>query len=219
MGLDLNRDDIIEAYRASHAVHGDSPSAVMWPRGRQELRFRALTRHFDASTPYTILDYGCGLAHLHDYLIAHGHQAAYIGADIVPEFVEASGQKYPGSSFFLIKGDGDVGIEVDHVVVSGTFNIIEGDRQVHWDTVRGALVRLFKQCRSSLAVNFMTDQVDFQQDEAFHVSPAEVVEFVRRSLSRRYTLDHSYMPYEFTVVTYKDDRILRPSNVFEHAEG
>jgi len=219
MTADSTREDIIRAYHDAFRIHGDSPSAVLWPKGRQDLRFWALTRHFDAAKPYTILDYGCGLAHLHDYLIARGHRVAYIGADIVPEFVEASGQKCPGSSFLLVKGDGDVGIEVDHVVVSGTFNIIEGDRQVHWGAVRGALVRLFKQCRLSLAVNFMTDQVDFQQDEAFHVSPAEVVEFVRRSLSRRYTLDHSYMPYEFTVIAYKDEQILRPSNIFEHAEG
>jgi len=189
----------------------------MWPRGRQDLRFRALTRHFDAATPYTILDYGCGLAHLHDYLMAHGHRAAYIGADIVPEFVEASGQKHPGSLFLLVKGDGDIEIEVDHVVVSGTFNLIEGEYSAHWSAVREALIHLFSRCSISLAVNFMTDQVDFQQDEAFHVSPAEVVDFVRRSLSRRYTLDHSYMPYEFTVVAYKDERILRPNNVFEHA--
>jgi len=217
VGFHLNRSDIIEAYRASHAVYGDSPSAVMWPRGRQDLRFRALTRHFDAATPYTILDYGCGLAHLHDYLMAHGHRAAYIGADIVPEFVEASGQKHPGSLFLLVKGDGDIEIEVDHVVVSGTFNLIEGEYSAHWSAVREALIHLFSRCSISLAVNFMTDQVDFQQDEAFHVSPAEVVDFVRRSLSRRYTLDHSYMPYEFTVVAYKDERILRPNNVFEHA--
>ena len=213
----MNRDDVIEAYRASHAMHGDSPSAVMWPKGRQDLRFRALTKHVDPDSPCTILDYGCGLAHLRDYLLAHGYRATYLGADIVPEFVEAGRQKHPESTFILVTGDGDTGTKVDHVVASGTFNIVEGDRDSHWSAVRGALVRLFERCASSLAVNFMTDQVDFQQDGAFHVSPAEVADFVSHALSRRFTLDHSYMPYEFTVVVHRDDRILRPDNVFEHA--
>lgn len=141
----------------------------------------------------------------------------YIGADIVPEFVEASARKYPESTFILVETDRDVDIDVDHIVASGTFNLIEGEYSAHWSAVREALIHLFSRCSISLAVNFMTDQVDFQQDEAFHVSPAEVVDFVRRSLSRRYTLDHSYMPYEFTVVAYKSERILRPNNVFEHA--
>lgn len=147
--------------------------------------------------------------------MANKHQVTYIGADIVPEFVEASARKYPESTFILVKTDRDVDIDVDHIVASGTFNVIEGDYSAHWSAVREALIHLFSRCSISLAVNFMTDLVDYQQADAFHISPGVVIDFVRRSLSCRFALDQSYMPYEFTVAVYKDARILRPDNVFE----
>jgi SAM-dependent methyltransferase len=208
------REDIIKAYHDAFRIHGDSPSAVLWPKGRQDLRFRALVQHVSIESPCSILDYGCGLGHLKDYLQTHGYQARYLGADIAQEFVAAATQKYPDASFSLIKGNGDVGIDVDHVVASGTFNIVEGDRDTYWNSVKEILARLFRHCRTSLAVNFMTDQVDFVQESSFHVAPSSVIEFVKHSLSRRYTLDHSYLPYEFTVVAYKEQRILRPGNTY-----
>jgi hypothetical protein len=60
----------------------------------------------------------------------------------------------------------------------------------------------------------LTDKVDFQQPGAFHIAEPELVEFVRNRLSPRYTLDHSYMPYEFAVTVFKDQRVVRPDNVF-----
>jgi len=187
----------------------------MWPRGRQNLRFRSLTNHIDVGAPCTVLDYGCGLAHLREFLLTNRFQASYIGVDIVPEFVASSAKRHPESTFFLASEDGSLEFNVDHVVASGTFNIIEGDYDNHWRAVRGALLKLFDCCSESLAVNFMTDQVDFQQDGAFHIAPAVVVNFIGSSLSRRFSLDQTYMPYEYTVVAYKNARILRPDNVFE----
>ena len=61
---------IIKQYQESFAMHGDSPAAVMWPRGRQELRFNALTKHF-SNNNFSVLDFGCGLGHLKSYLDNH----------------------------------------------------------------------------------------------------------------------------------------------------
>jgi hypothetical protein len=217
MTVNHAREEIIRAYHEAFRIHGDSPSAVMWPKGRQDLRFRALIQHVPVESPCSILDYGCGLGHLKDYLQSHGYQATYLGADIAQDFILTATQKHPDTSFTLIEGSGDIGIDADHIVASGTFNIVEGDRDTYWNLVQGILSRLFNHCKSSLAVNFMTDQVDFVQDSTFHVSPSTVIEFVKGSLSRRYTLDHSYLPYEFTIIVYKDQRILRPENTYPHS--
>lgn len=197
-------------YQKAFALYGNSPAAVLWPKGRQDLRFDALTRHIDRTTSFTILDYGCGLAHLCDYLCARGFKATYIGVDIVPEFVRLAKLNYPESSFLLGKEDYISSIGVDHIVASGTFNIIEGDWDEHWNTIQILLNSLFNRCAKSLAVNFMTDQVDFVQDGAFHISPAKVMEFVQHSLSRRLIIDQSYMPYEFTLVVLKDIEKFEP---------
>ena len=51
----------------------------------------------------------------------------YRGVDLVPEFVEAVAAKYPTVSVRQVQSYLDVVEPVDDVVVSGTFNIIEGD--------------------------------------------------------------------------------------------
>jgi len=210
----LSRHNIIAAYRDSHRMHGDSPAAVQWPKGRQDLRFRALTRQIDPSRPCSVLDFGCGLAHLNDYFDQHGFHVDYTGADIVPEFVDAVAARHPGARVLLLDDSAALTERYDHVVASGTFNIVEGDPASHAATVRETLVRLFGACRSSLAVNFMTDDVDFVQEGAYHVAPDDVLSFVRQTMTKRLLLDQSYMPYEFTVVAFRDDAIVRPDNVY-----
>jgi cyclopropane fatty-acyl-phospholipid synthase-like methyltransferase len=187
---------------------------VLWPSGRQNLRFEALTRHF-AGDGFSVLDYGCGLAHLKAYLDARFSRYEYHGADLVPEFVEAVSDKYPAAKLQLVRSHADVSTRVDHVVVSGAFNIIDGtDRVAYMEQVHDALAHLFSLARVSIAVNFMTDRVDFVQPQAMHVSVEGMMDFMRRHLSPRLRLDESYMPYEFTLVVLKDSEIVRPENIY-----
>jgi hypothetical protein len=104
---------------------------------------------------------------------------------------------------------------VDHVVISGTFNIVDGaDQAVYVERVQAALSHLFGLARVSLSVNFMTDRVDFVQPQALHMNVEAMMDFVRRKLSPRLRVDESYMPYEFTLVVLKDSEILRPDNIY-----
>lgn len=202
-------------YQEAFARHGDSPAAVLWPRGRQSLRFKALTQHFCGSG-FSVLDYGCGLAHLKDDLDRRFADYRYIGADVVPEFVQAVRAKHPLAAVHLVRDYAELVEAVDHVVISGTFNIIDGDDgAAYLAYVQAALVHMFSLCRVSLSVNFMTDQVDFMQPGAHHVNVEAMYRFVRDSLSPRLRVDQSYMPYEFTIVAYRDSAIVRPDNIYE----
>lgn len=206
---------LVSQYREAYARHGDSPSAVFWPRGRQQLRFDALTRHISGDG-FSVLDYGCGLAHLKPYLDTRFSRYQYCGADLVPEFVEAASRKYPDSQVRLVRSHDELSETVDHVVISGTFNIIEGgNAATYLAQVQDALAHLFGLCRASLAVNFMTDQVDYVQDGAHHVNVEEMYRFFRDHLSPRLLLDQSYMPYEFTIIALRNRGIVRPDNIYE----
>ena len=207
-------DSVVQSYRHSFARSGDSAAAVQWPRGRQNLRFDALTRHIHGNS-FSVLDFGCGLAHLKDYLSARFESFSYSGVDIVPEFVQACAVKHPECSFSLVRSAEDVRGNYDHVLVSGAFNVkYFEDEQAHRATVRAAIERLFTISRVSVAINFMTDRVDYRQPNAFHENPGAVCEFVSAKLSPRLVLDQSYMPYEFTVTVFKDHEVLRPDNVY-----
>ena len=205
---------LVEQYQRAFAENGDSPAGVLWPRGRQALRFDALTRHF-SSGGFSVLDYGCGLGHLKAYLDQDCSNYEYHGADLVPEFVNAVAAKYPEVRVQLIQSYMDASTPVDHIVISGTFNIIEGaDRAAYVGRVHATLTHLFSLARISLAVNFMTDRVDFMQPQALHMNVEDMMDFMRRHLTPRLSVDESYRPYEFTLVALKDAEIVRPDNIY-----
>ena len=53
-------DEIKEMYAKALFKHGDSPSSLLTPKGRNKLRFRAVGQQINRGG-IKILDYGCGL--------------------------------------------------------------------------------------------------------------------------------------------------------------
>lgn len=207
---------VIKVYQKAFNEHGDSPDSVFWPKGRQSERFHALTTEVNKLKNFSILDYGCGLAHLYDYLENNFKDFQYTGTDIVDDFLHANKKKYPQGNFIqayeLLKNSD----HFDYVVASGTFSILfEDDVEKHKEIVFGILKQLFGKANKFLSVNFMTDQVDFIQKTAFHLNPLELVKFCTDHLSTRISLNQSYMPYEYTVTVWKDDSIIRPDNIYK----
>ena len=80
--------------------------------------------------------------------------------------------------------------------------------------VKYILKYLFSIAKISLSVNFMTDKVDYMQIHAMHFNPAEMTNFVTNEITPRFTLDASYMPYEYTITMFKDFKIIRPDNIY-----
>lgn len=207
-------EQMIGLYQQAFREHGDSPASVLWPRGRQELRFNMLSKHINKQR-FSVLDVGCGLGHLKDYLERHFDDVEYHGVDLVPEFVESIRSRCPEVKVELISSVSELNFPVDHVMISGAFNIVVGESAAaYYQEVKKALLHLFSLCRVSLSVNFMTDRVDYQQAGAHHVNVEDMYRFLRDNLSARLLIDQSYMPYEFTCVVFRDDEIVRPDNIF-----
>jgi hypothetical protein len=216
LGPDENRmNELRELYEAAYREHGDSHCSVLWPKGRQEERFHALTRNIRSSGAFSLLDYGCGLAHLKGFLDSRFENVSYTGADVVNAFVETNRNKYPDASFHHVQSPDAVTGQYDYVVCSGAFNILyASDPAVHQTIVFGMLEQLLARARVYVSVNMMTDAVDFQQPGSYHQNVMKLYQFAAGKLSRRLMLDQSYMPYEFTLTVWKEQRILRPANVY-----
>jgi len=195
----------IEAYEAAFRQHGVSPASVMWPKGRQPLRFASLTRFFDPSGGFSVLDYGCGLADLKPYLDERFSGVRYCGADITSSFVTSDRARYPDASFRLVKGAQDIADDYDYVVMSGVFNLrYDCSTDEHRAIVQDSLRHLFMHAQRVLAVDFMTDDVDYQAANSYHQNVDEIYQFARRELGRRVVVDHSYLPYEYSLTIFKD---------------
>ncbi len=165
---------------------------------------------------FSLLDYGCGLAHMKTYLDGQFCNVAYTGADAVGPFVDACKAKHPDLAFYLAQSPDQIPSTYDYVVASGVFNLLYvTDVSAHRDIVWSILEQLFERARVALAVDFMTDRVDFRQPGAYHQNVGELHAWIVRRLSRRLTLDHSYLPSEFSVTIWKDQRIRRPDSLYE----
>ena len=194
--------------------HGDSPASLLTPKGRSHLRFRAIKEQVNKNG-LKILDYGCGLGFLYDYLSKTKFSFEYTGIDIVPQFIDSCKSKYPKACFDVIDPTRPICGEYDIVFASGVFNLITHESEI--TSKEYALERieyLFSITNKILVCDFLSSLVDFKQYKAQHFSPSEIVEFCSNKLSRRFKLRHDLLPYEMTLIVWKNDEIHRPDNIY-----
>jgi SAM-dependent methyltransferase len=210
-----NFEQIKKTYSEQFIKHGDSPSSLLTPKGRNALRFRSIDA-FLARKELRILDYGCGLAYLYPYVFSLDRNVRYTGVDITPEFIIACREKYPLADFREIDALGKVDGHYDVVFASGVFNLCtHTDQERSISYVFERLSYLFSLCQDVLICDFLSSFVDFQQPGSQHFSIDEIANFCVRNLSRRFQIRHDLLPYEFTLIVWKDGSIKRPNNVYQ----
>lgn len=212
-----NRFDAIEdEYRRAFEEHGFSPSSVLTPKGRSHLRYRVLDSlvHEDVS----ILDYGCGLGFLYEYLARMGVRFEYTGVDFVPEFIEDCRKRHDqeNAKFKLISPSQPLEGSYDIVFASGVFNLASHEssndsRKYASDRIR----ELFLLCDNVFVCDFLSAFVDFEQEGAQHFSFDEIASLSVKNLSRRFYIRHDLLPYEFTLVAFRDGEIVKPENIYK----
>jgi trans-aconitate methyltransferase len=128
----------------------------------------------------------------------------YAGVDINPDLIETAKKVYQKARFVVLDlEEEDIEGSFDWVFESGIFNFKLSDNN---SFIQNVLKKMFKICNKEIAVDFMSDYLDFKNEDAYYASPEEIFRFCK-TLSRRVTLRHDYMPFEFCVYIYKDDRI------------
>jgi SAM-dependent methyltransferase len=208
-------NEIKRMYGDSFQKHGDSPTSLLTPKGRSSLRFRAIDP-FIGNGPCSVFDYGCGLGYLREYLKDQADNLKYTGVDIMPEFIQACRAKFPDSEFLQMEPQHPLTGAYDVVFSSGVFNL-----QTHCDSQKSKayaferVQSLFQMAKDVLICDFMSTLVDFQQPGAQHFSPAELSDFCYANLGRRFQIRHDLLPYEMTLIVWRDQAIKRPENVYE----
>jgi ubiquinone/menaquinone biosynthesis C-methylase UbiE len=178
--------------------------AVGWgSKESQWLRFQLLCE-IGIIPSYSILDVGCGLGDLLEYLEENKiTPEVYVGIDLTQEFIENCKEKYNSLEqvIFYKKNllEADYDQEFDYVFMSGAFNLKITN---NWKIVEVALKKMFKACKKGVACNFLSSYVDFSQDKDFHYSPEKMFSIARK-ITKHVILRHDYPLYEFTLYLYK----------------
>jgi SAM-dependent methyltransferase len=191
--------------------YGDSFRGAGYTKSSQEAaeRYRLMldiVRELD--TPLTILDLGCGLGHLIDFMESREEyrHLRYVGLDISPKYLAAARARQPQHEFVLMDVlDADEALPVfDYVVLNGVFNFrgsIKYDRMLHyWEQLTTIA---YRHCRRGIAFNVMSKLVDWERDDLFHLPFDAMAESVSKRLSRHFTIRHDYMAYEYTTYVYR----------------
>ncbi|MEX2400021.1 MAG: class I SAM-dependent methyltransferase [Rhodothermales bacterium] len=190
----------LERYGRSAAALGDGKG------GRQDVRFAVYAEYILDHDDASVLDLGCGFADLFEYLRRRGWRGRYRGVEIVPEYVEQIRRIHP--ELEVLQGDVETMLEDlpthDFVVAASIMNLRlkAGENEAY---IRRMMRRMFDRADVAAGMDFMTTYVDWQHPDAWHTDPAWAVTEASR-LTRRVVLRADFMPYEFVLILFKDDR-------------
>ena len=181
--------------------------SLFWTKDKQDIRFDILLDEKLKCSKMSILDYGCGVSDLQDYLVRNRYNLIYNACDINSEFVQESLSRYPEENIFHISNVDDLVDNFDIILVSGTFNLIAiDDDNAIYNYVLANIVKLFNKTNYMLTINFLSHKTDveYQYEGHFYLDPMKLYEYASKNMSNRIKVDSSSLPYEITMKFYKD---------------
>jgi SAM-dependent methyltransferase len=187
-----------------------SQSAVAWFDGGQEARFRELLRIIpDRRGPYSLLDVGCGMGDMRDYLLKNGFpRIDYRGIDALDEMVESGKRKYPGIRLMRREFMADsFKSEYDILVSSGAMNLrIFRTEKKQEEYVAGFIQKLYSLSRIGCAFNLLCigESRHFTNDRNIFYADRKRVYALCREICRDVELIFESEIFGFTVCMRKD---------------
>lgn len=203
--------DIVSHYERCLERHGDTHRGVDWPKAEDvPARYSVMLDLIPEPSrrePVRLLDFGCGAAHLYEYIQARGlKNIEYSGLDLSSKFVELSRRKFPAQCFY----DGDIlqNLEIipnfDYIVMNGVFT---EKRDLSFEQMLNYFKQLVRAVWSKvdrgLAFNVMSKQVDWERDDLFHLPFDTLAAFLTSEITRKFVIRSDYGLYEYTTYTYR----------------
>lgn len=201
---------IVSHYETCLEQHGDSHLGVDWPKPDDVPRRHRVMLDVikPGSKNVSLLDFGCGAAHLNEYIVEQGLQnIEYAGLDLSEKFVRLSQSKFPANKFFCVDLlDDDVSLpSFDYIVLNGVFT---EKRELSFDEMlayfKQLIPRVFAHASIGVAFNVMSKHVDWERDDLFHLPFDTLAEFLKQELSRHFVFRNDYGLYEYTTYVYHE---------------
>jgi SAM-dependent methyltransferase len=205
------QDYISAACEEDLREHGDSFRGVGYTKSPDEAQERyALMLEVirERDTEITLLDLGCGLAHMLDHIERRPDLAGvrYAGRDVSIAYVEAARRRHPEADLDVadvLRSDANLG-GYDYVVMNGLFNW-RGDLSTR--TMLRYCERMtraaFAHAGRGIAFNVMSTIVDWRRDDLFHLPFNVLARSLAKNLSRHFVVRHDYEAYEYTTYVYR----------------
>lgn len=216
-----DREQTINRYNKRFKEFGYDQKSLGWGiKGRQKERFKILIDilKINLLKDLKVCDIGAGFGDLYKYMLDNKISLKeYFGYEIVPNLVKEGNKQYKKYSNFNLFNDDYLekkeNKNVDISIISGSFNfkIKKGE---NYQYIENVLKKAFNNSSHGVSANFITNRTDYKDDLIFYANPEKIID-ICYGLTKRFVLDHSYFPFEFSIAIFKDDKYDKSMPVFD----
>lgn len=202
--MDYSKHKILDFYRQRLVKFKEGPQIHGWGSlDSQKIRYRVLTKVGDLDKK-SVLDLGCGIGCLYDFLLAERFNVKYAGYDIVPELIEVARNRHPKAKFLvkdiLTEPENSV---FDYVLSSGINNVKTKDNA---EVAKILIKTMFDIASIGIAINMLSNYASSHNNNSYYAQPEEMFAF-SMSLTKKVVLTHNYKLNDFTLYLYKEERM------------
>lgn len=202
---------IVSHYESCLERHGDTHLGVDWPKKEDvETRYKVMLeiiRREDEARPVRLLDFGCGAAHLYEYIRDDGiANIEYAGLDLSERFVELCRRKFPSNSFYCLDllEEKETLPSFDYIIMNGVFT---EKRSLTFEEMfiyfKQLVKKVFEKAEIGIAFNVMSKHVDWEREDLFHLPFDDLAAFLKKELTANFIIRNDYGLYEYTTYVYR----------------
>ena len=202
----MKKMNIIQTYYEKNMGKGLPDHSVLgWEsREAQRLRFDSLLSSVNPEGK-KILDVGCGMGNLLEYILEKGHRVSYTGTDILQGMIESAEAKKLDADFYCVDIFKNNPFELgsfDIVYASGIFNLNLGNNR---EFLLKAIELFLALSRDVVAFNLLHHHSPDKEEEYYYFSPEEVLGMLEKYSGRirKVNVIGNYLQNDFTVICHK----------------
>ncbi len=188
---------------------GDTFEGAGWTKKKSyaDRRYRVMLDVIrPATSPVSVLDFGCGISHLYEYIKKNDvPNIVYTGLDLSDSYLALSRAKFPDVTYHQVDLMDPVTTipEFDYIIMSGVLTYKGAASHQEMLTYSQALLRRVAPfAKVGLAFNVMSKHVDWERDDLFHLPLTDLAIFLEKALGRHFTIRHDYDLFEYTTYVY-----------------
>lgn len=175
----------------------NSSESVAWSSHNSQYKRFEVLYDIGVQDTDTILDLGCGLGHLVDFLRTKNYPIKnYSGIDINPNYIAYAIQRNE-DAYFNLGEIFDVTNKHDYVIGSGVFTVL-----MSLDEIFEAMDAAYKICNKGMAFNFLTK--DYLEIKGFNsFEPSEFYSIIAKRYQKTKLVEGYLENEDFTIYIYK----------------
>lgn len=192
--------DVKRFFETRFRRYGNDHRALDWSREGQLRRFVVLSR-IGEFADRSVLDLGAGLGHFYEFLESRWPRVRYTGYDFSEQFVEEARRAHPNARFEVrdvlrepLRGT------FDFVVSSGLHNLETGTNDADMTKL---LRKAWSIAKAGIAFNMLSSRTKKRTNGRHYYRPERMLAAASK-IAPCVTLEHNYMPHDFTIFLYKE---------------